>query len=74
LDGNPAITLSYTFVYNPTPIKEIYRDVETSLGETISDKDKNDIEVYKQIKIITIKDCVGYIVTYTASKLFQVRV
>jgi hypothetical protein len=44
-------------------------DDEKSLGETFYDKDKNDIEVYKEIKIITIKDGIGYLVMYTAPKL-----
>ena len=43
--------------------------IQRRVGETIYDKDKNDIEVYKQIKIITIKDGIGYIISYTAPKL-----
>lgn len=72
LDGNPAITLSYTFVtdapvHEPSSLEKQLAEVQ---GQTLPVKnDIEDIEVYKRIQNITIKYYIGCIVTYTAPKL-----
>jgi hypothetical protein len=65
LDGNPAITVSYTFAHDDTVFQPslLEKQLAEVTGKTLTvEKDIDDIEVYKKIQTITIKNGVSYIV------------
>jgi hypothetical protein len=73
LDGNPAITTTYSFV-NDDPVYEYVIDLEKELAEQdgktyIPEDGIDNIEVYERKVIISVKDGISYLVMYTAPKL-----